>query len=374
MQDQRTELRDDLDVIDRILDHVRDGTTDRGERVWREPLANYLDQERFDRELAMLRRTPTPFCPSAAIREPGAYVARVAAGTPILVVRGDDGRVRAFRNACRHRGMQLADGAGCAKAFVCRYHGWTYRLDGGLQHVPHEDGFPDLDKDAHGLVPVAAEEHSGIVFVQQEGSPPAEAPWEGLPQLVSADYELLDARDTVSEANWKVSIEGFIEGYHIRPAHRDTFYPYGYDNLNVVECSGRNSRVTYPFRRIEKLAQIPRAERKIDGRVTYVYHLFPNALVTMLSRHTNLVILDPIDLDHTRMVTYAMADTAGDPEAAASAKRDAEFVNETGATEDFEIIRAIQRSIRSGANDHFTFGHFEKAIVHFHENLHRELD
>lgn len=365
---------DDSRVIERVLDHVKNGTTDRGTKVWREPVDHYLSTERLQQELALLRRLPTPFCPSAALRDPGAYVARTAAGTPLLAVRGNDGRVRAFRNACRHRGMPLAEGAGCAKAFVCRYHGWTYRLDGALHHVPHDDGFPDLRRDAHGLVPVRAEEHAGIVFVQQEGDPVSPAPWENLGGLGTPDDELLFEVDGESDINWKVFLEGAIEGYHIRPAHPETFYPYGYDNLNVVECVGRNSRVTYPFRRIEKLAALPESERNIDGRVTYVYLLFPNTLVTKLSRHTNLVIVEPIDVARSRIVTYSMADTHGDPEATAAARRDAEFVNETGAKEDLEIVRAVQSSITSGANDYFTFGQFEKAIVHFHESLTAALE
>src|SRR4030095_1489256 len=92
------------------------------------------------------------------------YVARDAAGTPILAVRGGDGRVRAFHNACRHRGAQLADGSGCQKAFVCRYHGWTYGLDGRLRHVPHEDGFPGLHKTTRGLAPGEATEMRCLVF------------------------------------------------------------------------------------------------------------------------------------------------------------------------------------------------------------------
>ena len=78
-----------------------------------------------------------------------------AAGTPIVAVRGADGKVRAFRNACRHRGMQVASGTGCQRAFVCRYHGWTYNLEGRLRHIPHEEGFPGFDKNDHPLVPLA---------------------------------------------------------------------------------------------------------------------------------------------------------------------------------------------------------------------------
>jgi phenylpropionate dioxygenase-like ring-hydroxylating dioxygenase large terminal subunit len=141
-----TPLADDATVVQRILDHIDKKTTDLGETVWREPVEHYRSAARFDAEREVLRRFPVGFCPSAALPAAGTYVAREAAGTPLLAVRGDDGRVRAFRNACRHRGTQLVSGAGCEKAFVCRYHGWTYALDGRLRHVPDEHGFPGLDK------------------------------------------------------------------------------------------------------------------------------------------------------------------------------------------------------------------------------------
>jgi phenylpropionate dioxygenase-like ring-hydroxylating dioxygenase large terminal subunit len=360
---------DDQAVAQRVLDHIRNQTTDEGDQVWREPVANYRSRQRFDQEIErVLRRSPTPFCPSAALPEPGSYLAREAAGTPVLAVRGGDGRVRAFRNACRHRGTQLTSGSGCAKAFVCPYHGWTYRLDGRLQHVPHERGFPGLDKAAHGLAPIAAEERLGLVFVTQEEPEPGPAPWEGLPELIAPGQQLLDSREIEFDVNWKVYLEGFIEGYHIRPTHRNSFYPYGYDNLNLVERCGRNSRVTYPFRRIEKLADVPPRDRRVEGLLTYVYHLFPNALVTVLSRHTNLVVLEPLATDRTRLVSYALANL-GDGASMESARRDAAFVNETGGAEDLAVVLAIQRSLGSGANECFTFGHFEAAIAHFHRNL-----
>ena len=364
----------DQAVAERVLSHVRDSTTDVGEEVWREPVENYRSEERLRRELAVLRRLAVPFCPSAALREPGSYVAREAAGVPILAVRGNDGQVRAFRNACRHRGAELASGMGCARTFVCPYHGWTYRLDGRLHRVPHERGFPDLDKRSHGLAPILAQERSGIVFVTQRAQANEHDPGEGLADLIGPEQDLIDTHDNEAEVNWKVSLEGSIEGYHIRFGHRDTFYPYGYDNLNVVEHCGRNSRVTFPFRRIEKLADVPKAERRVEGRLTYVYHLFPNALVTVLSRHTILVVLEPVAVDRTRMIAYSLANTGGDPAAAESAKRDAEFVNQTGAPEDRELVESIQRSMGSGANEFFTFGHFESAIVHFHRNLQAALE
>jgi phenylpropionate dioxygenase-like ring-hydroxylating dioxygenase large terminal subunit len=356
-------------VAARVLEHIRAGTTDLG-GVWREPVENYRSPERFDRELdRVLRRRPVPFCPSAALPDAGAYVAREAAGTPLLVVRGRDGVVRAFRNACRHRGTRLADGSGCARSFVCPYHGWTYRLDGALHHVPHAHGFPDLDPERSGLSAVRCEERLGLVFVTQDpaaaGADPALA---GLPELVAPQQRLLGTSQIEAEVNWKIYLEGFLEGYHIRSTHPTSFYPYGFDNLTVVESCGPHGRVTFPFRRIEALAGVAPGERRVEGLLTYVYHLFPNALVTVLSRHTNLVVLEPLAVDRTRLVTYALTNR-GESGDEASAKRDQEFVNRTGGAEDLAVVLAIQRGLGSGANDSFTFGRFESAIAHFHATL-----
>ena len=342
-----------------------------GDAVWREPVANYLSAERLQAEVArVLRRTPTPFCPSAALPEIGSYVAREAAGIPLVVVRGSDGQVRAFRNACRHRGMQVASGTGCARAFVCRYHGWTYNLEGRLRHIPHEAGFPGFDKEAHPLVPVAATERFGLVFVTQDEPALGDNSLGGLERLIAPDQRLFATGERDFEVNWKIFLESFIEGYHIKSTHPESFLPYGFDNLNVIDLFGRNSRVTYPFQRIRKLAKVAPAERRVEGLLTYVYHLFPNVLVTVLSRHTNVVILEPLGVDRTRQFTYTLTNGGGDdPEALAEARRDAEFVGNTGALEDRAVVHAIQRGLASGANEAFTFGRYESAIAHFHRTL-----
>jgi phenylpropionate dioxygenase-like ring-hydroxylating dioxygenase large terminal subunit len=362
---------DDQSVAQRVLDHIANGTTDVGQEVWREPVANYRSKERLAAEIErILRRSPAPFCPSAALPEAGSYVAREAAGTPIVVVRGADGKVRAFRNACRHRGMQVASGTGCARAFVCRYHGWTYNLEGRLRHIPHEEGFPGFDKEAHPLVPVVASERFGLVFVTQDSPTLGDDSLAGLARLIGPDQRLFATAEREFEVNWKILLEGFIEGYHIKSTHPESFLPYGFDNLNVIDLFGRHSRVTYPFQRIKKLAKVPAQERRVEGLLTYVYHLFPNVLITVLSRHTNVVILEPLAIDRTRQITYTLTNGGGDdPEALAEARRDAEFVGTTGATEDRAVVQAIQRGLGSGANDAFTFGKFESAIVHFHKTL-----
>ena len=84
---------------------------------------------------------------------------------------------------------------------------------------------------------------------------------------------------TAKPMNWKVLVEQFLEGYHIRSTHRGTFFPLQYDDLNVVEPFGRNVRVTYPYRNIERLRDREESGWSVRERVTFVCHLFPNVML-----------------------------------------------------------------------------------------------
>ncbi|MEP1470134.1 MAG: aromatic ring-hydroxylating dioxygenase subunit alpha [Halieaceae bacterium] len=368
-------LLDEQQVIERIFDHIDNGTTDLGDKTWQEPVEHYHSQERFDAEIDLLRRLPVPFCPSAAVSQAGSYVSRKAAGTPLLVVRDLAGQVRAFINACRHRGMQVATGIGNERAFSCPYHGWTYNLDGKLKGVPGRAGFPDLDTEQHGLVEVNAFEKGGIVYVAQQGSISDEFKASSL-DYFAPEQQFFEEDGFTDEANWKILNETAQEGYHIKALHRNSFYPYGLDNTNLVETFGANSRIIFPFRRIEKLREIAPQNRRIDGTVTTVYHLFPNVSVSVLSKHTNLVILEPLAPGLTQWVIYRMINrqTEEYPISLEEAQRDARFVNDSGQDEDREAARAIQETVTTGANTHLTFGHYEKAIVNFHQHLANHLN
>ncbi len=365
-----TLLADDQSVARRILDHIDHSTTDLSASTWREPVEHYRSPGRLALELERaFRHSPTPFCPSAALAEPGAYLAREAAGTPILAVRGRDGEVRAFRNACRHRGVQVAEGSGCGTAFVCRYHGWTYGLDGALRHVPHAHGFPDLDPARHGLVPVRAVERHGLVFVTQDEPELAEPCLDELAGVLPPELRLHSVTEEVFAANWKILMDGFLEGYHLRATHRRTFYPIQFDNLNVIERFGRNSRVAFPYQRIGKLRSVPAAERSVDGMLTYVYHLFPNVVVATFPLTRAVIVQEPLGVDRTRVINYTLtALPEGDADAEAALKSALDFQRE-GAAEDRDVACSAQRALASGANEFYEFGRFEGALTHFHRSL-----
>src|SRR3954466_5354027 len=329
----KASVADDVEIVRRILAHIDAGTTDEGD-AWREPVQNYLDPSRVTHEIETLRPFPSVYLPSAALPKPGDHVERDTFGVPLFAVRGRDGKARVFRNACRHRGMALVEGPGCAHALVCRYHGWTYRLDGSLAHVPHDEAFPDLDMEGRGLVEVDSREVDGLIVIGPLTTPAPAAdaamaaltdgsPWRD--KLLPAE-RLVAVRPTPRAMNWKVLIEQFLEGYHIRTTHKNTFYPLQYDDLNVVETFGPNSRITFPYRNIERLRGRPESSWTIDARVTYLYQLFPNVMIATFPDVVSVVVIDPVDVGHTAVTTYSVVR----PEVAARLSADAGSVDPAG--------------------------------------------
>jgi choline monooxygenase len=384
-------VADDVQIVRRVLAHIDAGTTDEGE-PWREPVQNYLDPGRFADELRLLRSLPSVFIPSATIPNPGDHVDRVCFGTPLCAVRGNDGRARVFRNACRHRGMPLVEGAGCSHALVCPYHGWTYRLDGSLAHVPHANAFPDLDVSTRGLVEVTSMETDGLIVIGELEPAVAQSslracaqdamtaltdgsPWRS--KLLPAE-RLIASESVVRTINWKVLVEQFLEGYHIRSTHGETFYPLQYDDLNVVETVGPNSRITFPYRNIERLRSRPESMWTTKRRVTFVYQLFPNVMLATFPDQVIVVVVDPIDVDRSRVTTYILATPEAADAAVIAVGRQSDATTartllEQGALEDNEMSAGVQRGLRAGANAFVEFGRHESAIGHFHGALNQRL-
>ncbi|MXW89066.1 MAG: aromatic ring-hydroxylating dioxygenase subunit alpha, partial [Acidimicrobiaceae bacterium] len=163
----------------------------------------------------------------ADIPHPGDYAVEAILDHEVLLIRGDDGAVRAFHNVCRHRGHPVATGCGNARKLTCPYHAWTYASDGSLFYAPHTADVAGFDRAALGLRPIRLETVAGALFVSLDAdAPPFEDCYPGLRAEIEAWAPSPEAMELVYESparhdgNWKASVENFSECYHCGPVHK----------------------------------------------------------------------------------------------------------------------------------------------------------
>ncbi|HET7756532.1 MAG TPA: aromatic ring-hydroxylating dioxygenase subunit alpha [Steroidobacteraceae bacterium] len=188
----------------------------------------YRDPEFFERERQTIFRTAWQIvCHVSDLPRAGDFHTLEFLGESVLVLRGDDGAVRAFHNVCRHRAARLLDGprGHCGRRITCPYHAWSYALDGRLVAVPQRETFAGLDTARHGLVPLEHEVYMGFIFVRFAPGLPSvremAAPYER--ELAACRFEELVPHGRVSfrprAVNWKNVADNFSDGLHINVAH-----------------------------------------------------------------------------------------------------------------------------------------------------------
>jgi nitrite reductase/ring-hydroxylating ferredoxin subunit len=190
------------------------------------PKERYISPDFVDLEMERLwPRVWQVACREEELGEPGAFAEYGIGDQSILVLRSADGVIRAFHNACLHRGTRLAEGCGTFPSgrIRCRYHGWCYGFDGQAVHIPDREEFPDLPDDLT-LAPVRCETWGGFVFVNMDrDAEPLIDFLDPIPKLLGP-YHLERMRfraylTTVLPANWKAVVDAFNEGYHVQGAH-----------------------------------------------------------------------------------------------------------------------------------------------------------
>jgi Rieske 2Fe-2S family protein len=157
------------------------------------------------------------------IAAPGQYFTLKIGDYPIIVLRGNDGTIRALHNTCRHRGSRICPAdKGAVKRLICPYHQWTYDLDGSLIRARHIDG--EVDKPSLGLKRVHCESVGGYIFVCLAAAPPSFAPFRAQVESYLAPHRISEAKvaftSTIVEAgNWKLVWENNRECYHCAANH-----------------------------------------------------------------------------------------------------------------------------------------------------------
>ncbi len=340
------------------------------------PTAAYLDPEVFAWELEHIFRAGwVSVAHASAVREPGAQVAVAVAGREVLLVRGVDGELRGFANACRHRGHELL-GVGastCRSSVRCSYHGWSYELDGALRR---STGGADLDAMELALAPVRAAEHLGWVFVDVGGTAaPIGDAFVGLDPILgpydAGTLVAVERHDYVVAANWKVLHENYQECLHCPRIHPELCRvspPDSGDNIEPgptwvggwMDLAEAAESISMSGRRIA--APLTGLDDRARRRVAY-FALLPNLLV---SAHPDYVMthrLEPIAPDRTHIVCEWLVegDAAAAPEFDA---QDAVELWDTTNTQDWAACESVQRGLTTSAHEPGPLMPREDAVAH----------
>jgi phenylpropionate dioxygenase-like ring-hydroxylating dioxygenase large terminal subunit len=374
------------DIIRSILaDHARGATQLAGKPVVLS-VGDYCDPDRFTRERRLIRRRPALACFSGQLREPGDYVTVVIGGVPLVVVRGGDGRAHALVNVCRHRGSPVVvpvDGATgrASRSLRCRFHGWTYGLDGALLATPYgDDGFEGLDPACLALAAVPVAEACGLVLVRAEGDEPIDA----VEALAGVDVELDEwgfgsyhrYGSWVSEwaCNWKLLLDTFLETYHVFALHAETVGRYFLVRPSAFAPFGPHLRFHSLQKSFLTLADRPEEDWELLSHGTVEYLLAPASVLSHSVDHLGWYRFEPLDVDRTRVeLTVFTPEPVETAEGKAHFDRTIELHRRVSGGEDFTQMVQVHASLASGAANEVIFGRNEPAAIHFHHALEQWL-
>jgi choline monooxygenase len=307
------------------------------------------------------------------LRAPGDHVIADFAGLPVLAVRGADntggaGDIRVFHNVCRHRAGPIAQCDGlAAKSLRCRYHGWTYGLDGQLKSAPEMGATPDFDMGQVRLPQLQVRTWQGLVFAAVDADA---ASFDAL--VAGIDARLGDARGLAGyghhhrvgydlACNWKVYVDNYLEGYHVPHVHPELNRMLDYRSY-VTELAALHSLQWSPLESSPGLYG--------NGDALY-YWLWPNTMLNILPGRlqTNRVV--PLGVDRCRIEFdfYYPVDESGE----GRARREADLAfSDLVQQEDLGICMDVQRGLASGS---YVAGRLnplrESAVHHFQELLRR---
>lgn len=320
--------------------------------------------------------------------------------TSILVVRGKDGKVRAFHNMCSHRGNKVVwEEHGSCQVFACKFHGWTYNTQGQLTFVPDEEGFFDLNKNVHGLTPVAADIWQGFIFIHLDPQPKETLP-EYLGELGEQlrGYPFAETSATCFSwttdirANWKLIKDAFQEAYHVAFLHKrslpdsftDETNPFGHAlDFKLYPRHRRMSVWANPAYRPQPVEALAQRFGSILIRTDFSLERLPPGVNPTRDPHwaIDLNVIFPnffCDVQEGTYFTYNFWPLAVDrtrweirsyyPRATTAGQR---FSREYGKvlfrdiiTEDANTLEKTQATLASGAKTHFILQDQELLVRH----------
>ncbi len=330
------------------------------------PASWYTDSDIFEVEKQRIFRKFWQYVGhTGQVRKPGDFFTVTLGDIPVIVVRDEDGRLRAFANVCRHRGSEVVlECSGNRKTMQCHYHGWTYNLDGTLRAAPRSAEQSSFDRNALSLISFAIDTWGPFVFLNPDPAAVPLANYLGqLPSFfsragVDVNKVRMMRRDEYQLAsNWKIIIENFNECYHCPIAHPKFSAVIDTETYSVDTTNEFFSTYYGPL---------------INSRVQGVHYatLWPTAMLALSTNPVGMQVLCvwPTDAGRTReTVDYYFAEDATDEQI----REYVEF-SDLVQREDITLCESVQRGHRSGTVER---GHLmlsrEGGIQHFQKLVHR---
>ncbi len=342
------------------------------------PNAIFTGAERFEAEQARIfRRFPVPVTLSALLPDPGMVVAHDGYGIPLLISRTKSGEIKAFVNACQHKGAKLIEDCEVhsQSRMTCPYHAWTYGIDGKLIGVARNEAFVGLDKTQRGLAELPAREWGGVVYVQLDGRDPD---WSQLSDQVAQDFDSLGIakahvygrKSFDLKANWKVVLEPFLEGYHVQRLHAQSIGNQFPDAPNIVSMFGANVRQISG-----RIGYVPSMldedeDANIHKLVTHAYTAFPNCVIVTSQYYISVMLLMPRAPDRT-VVEYFMLtpEPASTPKAEEVFERSFRLILDVFGNEDFRAAEISQQGLNAGVPKETVYCGLETNIIRYYDAI-----
>ena len=343
------------------------------------PAFTYTDPAILAAERAnIFRRTWQPIGHTADLVQHGSFLTGEVAGAPVVVTRDAVGKLHGFHNVCRHRAGPVAIGKGTRKSLTCKYHGWTYTLDGTLTNTPELGDVKSFDKSCHGLRPIQVAAWGPIVFVNLDlTGAPLETVLGAIPK--ETEHLRLDAMKLVARkdyeiaCNWKTYVDNFLEGYHLPTVHPGLFKELDYDAYRV-ETHALYSAQIAPIR-AARSGSGAKGERyyapsATDPQSALYYWVFPNWMLNIYPDNMSLNIVLPLQAGRTVTVFEWFRH---DGASAEDIERTVAF-SDGIQLEDIEICEAVQRGLASGSYEAGRFSVLrENGVHHFQSLVHEHL-
>ncbi len=349
------------------------------------PASWYTDKRAFDLEQQTAFSRSWQFAARVdQLKEPGDFVTSEIASEPIVIVRGNDKRLRGFFNVCRHHAAAvMTEAAGHANQMRCPYHGWTYSLEGELKGTPDFSDARNFEREQNGLVPIEIATWEQWVFAKIDAaqSSPLNNSKSSLTDFLStnlvdqfrslnlANLHWLERRCYTLNCNWKVFVDNYLDGgYHVPHLHKGLDSVLDYSNY-TIENGAHFCLQSSPMVSRAKDDSVSAVR---TGKRAFYYWLYPNFMINCYEGVMDTNLVRPQAVDRTEVIFDFYFDDVSDE--AGERNHASVDVGERIQQEDLDICESVQRGLQSRAYNAGRLSVRREAGEHlFHRLLHADL-